>query len=137
MPDPTFVNYSHPHDQTDRRNRRIVASYIGTHYRNRSRPSARKASKAIQASPKYRSGLTPSDEEVPDAKQTILQIRKREHPSNLSPIGSHALPFKVVNHDKHGLRSDPFNTYPIEFRASLPAAIDFCENSSSACVAQF
>lgn len=29
--------------------------------------------------------------------------------------------------DKHGLRIDPFNSYPIDFRESIPPAIDYCE----------
>lgn len=29
--------------------------------------------------------------------------------------------------DMHGFRFDPFNSYPIEFRESIPPAIDYCE----------
>ncbi|KPI42793.1 uncharacterized protein AB675_2033 [Cyphellophora attinorum] len=36
-----FVNYTHPKDQTDKAHKKQVAQYIGTHFRNRSRPTKR------------------------------------------------------------------------------------------------
>lgn len=32
--------------------------------------------------------------------------------------------------DRHGFRFDPFNSYPIEFRESIPGAVDYCEHST-------
>ncbi|KIV81687.1 hypothetical protein PV11_03857 [Exophiala sideris] len=115
MPDPTFVNYSHPQDQNNRRNRQLVASYIGTHFRNRSRPASRRASSIEEGSePVIRVGDQPgiqaADFELP-----------REGPSSISA----RLPATTVPHDRHGLRSDPFYSYPIEFRQCIPAAVDY------------
>ncbi|KAK4937473.1 hypothetical protein LTR10_021925 [Elasticomyces elasticus] len=115
MPDPTFVNYSHPQDQNNRRNRQLVASYIGTHFRNRSRPSSRRVLSIEEASEPLgqagdEPGIQAADFELPS-----------EGPSNISA----RLPATTVPHDRHGLRSDPFYSYPIEFRQCIPAAVDY------------
>ncbi|KAK5061233.1 hypothetical protein LTR84_007775 [Exophiala bonariae] len=40
------------------------------------------------------------------------------------PYDATLLPTKLPR-DRHGFRYDPFNSYPIEFRESIPAAIDY------------
>lgn len=44
-------------------------------------------------------------------------------PLDLAPIPS---PTELPR-DRHGFRFDPFNSYPIEFRESIPPAVDYCE----------
>ncbi|KAI1608489.1 hypothetical protein EDD36DRAFT_448313 [Exophiala viscosa] len=115
MPDPTFVNYSHPQDQNDRRNRQLVASYIGTHFRNRSRPATRRVSSVGKASS--------PEGQVGDPPRTQAAYFE---PPNQGPSSTSAqLPTFTVPHDRHGLRSDPFYSYPIEFRQCIPAAVDY------------
>jgi len=38
--------------------------------------------------------------------------------------------FTQLPRDTHGFRSDPFTSYPIEFRESIPSAVDYCEQIS-------
>ncbi|KIW69955.1 hypothetical protein PV04_02267 [Phialophora macrospora] len=125
MPDPTFVNYSHPSDQTDRLNRRIVASYIGTHYRNRSRPSARKAAKADELSPKGSPGGLTVEDARPPKGRTLSRSRSRNSSPGSSQASVGSLHPRSLGHDRHGYRSDPFSAYPIEFRDCIPAAVDY------------
>lgn len=137
MPEPTFINYTHPSERSNRQNRRTVASYIGTHYRNRSKPSARNRVK-IQNPPTSTS--QPSQAVFSGIGGDLhkefnsLPIRRRKSPRppiSASKQHSPATKLEVVAHDRHGFRSDPFNAYPIEFRACIPAAIDFCKYYSS------
>ena len=129
MPDPTFVNYSHPQDRTNRRNRRLVASYIGTHYRNRSRPAARKTSH--ERSPGISIGEGTSDEERQMSDQAQFHVQTFDLATTSSPSTRSASPAIAIGHDGRGLRTDPFDSYPIEFRACIPAAVDYCEYHST------
>jgi len=134
MPEPTFINYTHPSEQSNRQNRRTVASYIGTHFRNRSKPSARRG---IKTHDSQTSTSQPSQAvfsgagEKTHGELNSLPLRRRKSPQppiSASKQHSPAPKLEVVVHDGHGYRSDPFNAYPIEFRACIPAAIDFCES---------
>jgi hypothetical protein len=119
----TFINYSHPSDTADRRNRRIVASYIGTHYRNRSRPSARKGLKSTGSSPPDSiDGLKPQNQ-TPRSKTTTPRSRSRTSSPKTPSLLAQPL---VLDHDRHGYRADPFRAYPIEFRECIPPALDYC-----------
>lgn len=48
----------------------------------------------------------------------------------LGPNDTSLLPIQLPR-DRHGFRFDPFNSYPIEFRESIPAAIDYCQSVHS------
>ena len=115
MAEDTFITYTHPSQQADRRNRRKVASYIGTHFRNRSKPAARKACQRTAAAEPV---LTlPSNRKAPDQilRRNQLTVPFRPPPSPLT-----------VPRDTHGLRDDPFSSFPIEITQWVPGAIDYC-----------
>lgn len=131
MPDPPFINYSHPSEQSNPRNRRKVASYIGTHYRNRSKPSARNALKKAEPLVSKFTKTAFVDQDSSNIETAVLPFRKRGSRQS-SPSQSGDSPFArllspTLSHDKHGFRSDPFDAYPIDSRACIPTAIDFCK----------
>jgi hypothetical protein len=113
MGDDLFVNYSSPADLKDRTKRRKVSSYIGLHFRNRSRPLAKKLLKE-QSDAVEEVKSEPSE---PDKR--LLAVSKP-----LLIDGSVQLP-----RDGHGIRTDPFATWPIEYKSSIPAAVDYCKPS--------
>lgn len=117
-PQNVFVNYTHPGQQNDRRRRREVASYIGTYFRNRSRPAAkreRESSLARGAQHEQAEGLpVASSSSRPSALQ---MFNWRLEPSGVSPLALR---------DGTGLRVDPFSSYPIQPTAALPKALDYC-----------
>lgn len=130
MRNPTFINYRHPSEQSNRQNRRTVASYIGTHYRNRSRPSARKALNPNDPPTSTPPAVFSDSGDDIHGEHPSLPIRRQKSPRRPTTASNQHLPapnLEIVVHDKHGFRSDPFNAYPIEFRACIPAAIDFCK----------
>ena len=108
----TFITYTHPEQQYDKKNRRKVASYIGTHYRNRSRPAERNAAQTDTVVKSPRSGSTshPRPNEQYDRQ---LVVNQQYVPTN-------------VHRDRSGLRTDPFTTYPIKSTKCVPGAIDYC-----------
>lgn len=114
MPGDTFITYTHPSQQYDKKNRKKVASYIGTHYRNRSRPAARPALQSVDAADeKHSSAIEP----VPVKNEPgQLGMNRRKPAAN-------------VHRDSHGLRTDPFTSYPIKPSKCIPAAIDYCKLS--------
>ncbi|KAK5951464.1 hypothetical protein OHC33_007520 [Knufia fluminis] len=116
-PQNVFVNYTHPGQQNDRRRRREVASYIGTYFRNRSRPAAkreRESSLARGAQHEQAEGLpVASSSSRPSALQ---MFNWRLEPSGVSPLALR---------DGTGLRVDPFSSYPIQPTAALPKALDY------------
>ena len=124
-PQNVFVNYTHPNQQSDRSRRREVASYIGTYYRNRSRPAARRLHE---------------DSQTRDAPQRELAGTDRASDTrSLQPRPQHMFTFQseppaispLATRDGTGLRVDPFNSYPIRQTDRLPRAIDYCKHSSS------
>lgn len=127
-----FINYSHPSEQSDPENRRRVASYIGVHFRNRSKPS-------------NRTGFGPISGEYDDTAVSALDPSESQpyHPylnwtwkrhSSYRPITQWsqniASPHSDIFRDTHGIRSDPFYSYPVDFRPSVPRAVDFCKHST-------
>ena len=109
-----FVNYTHPAQQNDRRRRREVASYIGTYYRNRSKPAAKREQENSLA----RDALQEQSGEQPSSTSKALQTFDwRLEPPSVSPLALR---------DGNGLRIDPFNSYPIELTEGLPKALDYC-----------
>lgn len=132
MPQPPFIIYTHPSEQSDRQNRRTVASYIGTHYRNRSRPSARKPQVSGEPCSKTSTSVASGNDSNHHGGLASLAIRdKKASPRRRSiPQTARSSPtprLNAITHDKHGFRSDPFSAYPIEFRDCIPAAVDFCK----------
>ncbi|KAK5055203.1 hypothetical protein LTR84_012952 [Exophiala bonariae] len=130
MAQPPFIIYTHPSEQSDRQNRRTVASYIGTHYRNRSRPSARKVQLPGEPCSRKPFPVASTNNSDHPSETTSLVIRDRKatrgrrsiaHTARSSPTPT----LDNIPHDKHGFRSDPFSAYPIEFRDCIPVAIDF------------
>jgi hypothetical protein len=107
MPDNTWIVYTHPKDRHNKANRKRIASYIGTHYRNRSKPAARKAMENANL------------EHSQTASQTVaLTTKKRERP--LKRYTAHSIP-----RDAHGLREDPFANYLVTKTDCVPGAIDY------------
>lgn len=95
-----FVTVDHPSQLTLTKNKRKVASYIGIHHRNRSQPS-RRSSSWIQT------GLVQN--RVSDATQNTQGQLARQIPR-----------------DHHGIRVDPFESYPGKPTSIVPGAIDHC-----------
>lgn len=119
-PTPVFINYADPSEQNDKRNRRKVASYIGTHYRNRSRPSAKRDSNLNSGS------SNTQDQQLVKRKPDNVITRPKQITWR---IGQHtASPLSV--HDMHGFRSDPFDSYPIPATEKIPKAIEYCTLSA-------
>ena len=121
MSDDTFINYTHPDQQIDRANRRRVAQYIGTHYRNRSGPVSRRA-----AEERARQNLLPA--------RTIGE--QQQHGRGEPAIGSTQdeaftilLPelIRSVPRDRSGIRVDPFNAFPIGNTDATAPAVDYCK----------
>ena len=114
-PQNVFVNYTHPAQQNDRRRRREVASYIGTYYRNRSKPAAKREqenSLARDAAQQEQSGERPSSN-----LKALQTFNWRLELPSVSPLALR---------DGNGLRIDPFDSYPIEVTEGLPKALDYC-----------
>jgi len=111
-----FINYTDASEQTHKHNRRKVASYIGTHYRNRSRPSAKR-----ELAPSNGCSSTQPQQSA-RSKSGDVQIGSRQIPWRVGP--------RVVSpltvHDMHGFRSDPFDSYPIAVTEMVSKAIEYC-----------
>ncbi|ETN43052.1 uncharacterized protein HMPREF1541_02210 [Cyphellophora europaea CBS 101466] len=108
----TFINYSHPAQLADRARRRKVSSYIGVHFRNRSRPLVRKQAKEKQQNEVHCS----------KAEQAVATLAYQDDASTDTTASETEL---GVPRDGHGLRNDPFETWPIQARASIPVAVDY------------
>ncbi|OCT46926.1 hypothetical protein CLCR_02345 [Cladophialophora carrionii] len=102
----TFINITHPAQRQDAATRKKVAQYIGVNFRNRSKPMARR--EANGSGPKAGNSQPPSQR----------QLRARGAPIQ-----------DWVDRDQHGLRSDPFASYPIRSQDWLPEAVDFFLNA--------
>jgi hypothetical protein len=116
MSEDTFINYSTLDDLKEKSKRRKVSSYIGLHFRNRSKPLAKRNAR-------LRTGI---DEAVADAES------EGARPAASSQVPRHpqvslAQSLITLPRDGHGVRSDPFETWPIEFDSSIPSAIDYCK----------
>jgi hypothetical protein len=98
----TFVNITHPSQRKEAATKTQVARYIGLHYRNRSKPVARKEN-------------PPNDEE--GSRRELRALRAKET-TGIVPAS--------LDRDRYGLRSDPFGVYPIELDDAGTAAVDFC-----------
>ncbi|EXJ57244.1 hypothetical protein A1O7_07591 [Cladophialophora yegresii CBS 114405] len=102
----TFINITHPAQRQDAETRKKVAQYIGVNFRNRSRPLARREASGP--------GTKPGNSKPPSRRQ----LRAKGAPIQ-----------DWVDRDKHGLRSDPFASYPIRRQDWLPEAVDFFLNA--------
>ena len=105
----TFINITHPAQRKEAATRKQVAQYIGVNFRNRSRPSAWREAKGSPSKSGNRKPASPG------------QLRARGVPIH----------YWVVDRDFHGLRSDPFGSYPIDPQEWLPEAVDFCKPFST------
>ena len=112
MPGDTFITYTHPDQQYDKKNKKKVASYIGTHYRNRSRPAARHADNIVDTD-QNANATNASEAVVIDGSSRQLVLNRRK---------------PAVHRDSHGLRTDPFTSYPIKPTKCVPGAIDYWLN---------
>lgn len=108
----TFITYTHPDQQHDKKNRHKIAAYIGTHYRNRSRPSAKKAAENVTARTSTTSNTFASSATV-GKKSSHLVHHNQSFPA-------------TVHRDSYGLRDDPFTAYPIKATKCVSGAIDYC-----------
>jgi hypothetical protein len=106
MPENTWIVYTHPKDRHDKVNRKRIASYIGTHYRNRSKPAARKA---VEDANREHAQL-PS--------QTVSSAAKSCRTLKRSMV-------RGIPRDAHGLREDPFANYVVTKTDCVPGAIDY------------
>lgn len=109
-----FVNYTHPSQQRDRQQRQRIASYIGTYYRNRSRPTARREAELGENT---NEGPSSGQLEVQSTTEPLRVLRWRLQSQIMSPFRSH---------DMHGFRVDPFDSYPIPGSDRVPRALDYC-----------
>jgi hypothetical protein len=100
----TFINITHPAQRKDIATRRKVAQYIGLHFRNRSKPVARREANATRSKPPGKAR----------ASQRPIRARGVAAPSR-------------IYRDLHGFRSDPFRSYPIPDQAGVSEAVDFCK----------
>jgi hypothetical protein len=108
-----FVNYTHPKDQTDKAHKKQVAQYIGTHFRNRSRPTRRHAA-----------GNRPSWEFHGNATVTDCHaLHQRKLSQEQARLGALTVP-----RDRSGIREDPFGAYPIPQGRGVGRAVDHCES---------
>lgn len=120
-PQNVFVNYTHPAQQSDRRRRREVASYIGTYYRNRSKPAAKREQENALTRDVPQEHLEGQPAASSISKPRALQILNwRLEPPSVSPLALR---------DGTGLRIDPFSSYPIEPTEGLPKALDYCTSA--------
>lgn len=116
QPQNVFINYTNPSQQSDRRQRQKVASYIGTYYRNRSRPAARREKEQSNGEPANQG--TASHKARPKIKPKALQV--------LSWRLRTQAPSPLRDHDMHGFKIDPFQSYPITATNRLPQVIEYC-----------
>lgn len=117
-PQNVFVNYTHPAQQGDRRRRREVASYIGTYYRNRSKPAAKREQESLMAhDAPQEQAEGPSGSNSNSRPKALQMFNWRLEPPNVSPLALR---------DGTGLRVDPFSSYPVQTTERLPKALDYC-----------
>ena len=118
MPSDPFINYSHPAEQIFAKNRRKVAQYIGTYYRNRSAPVSRRATAEHRR--RLRLSAHAIRDELVDEKSTALSVVLA-----VSPFPSYGIP-----RDRSGTREDPFAAFPIELNHTIASAIDYCRSDA-------
>jgi hypothetical protein len=106
-----FITYTHPNQRNDKQNRRKIFSYIGTHYRNRSRPATR-----TQLANNPNKSIEPSRRLMPIPQDDV----------EIHPNFSRNSPLAQLYRDNSGLRSDPFESYPIEATRCVGGAVDYC-----------
>ena len=111
-----FVNYTNPEQQTDRSLRRRVARYIGTHYRNRSRPMSRLETGHRPGADFITLGIVP---EQPGAEVVILSDDEAQL----------AMATLSMPRDHSGIRQDPFGAYPTRHNNTVGQAIDHCKST--------
>lgn len=123
-----FINYTNPAEIKGRNSKRKVASYIGVHFRNRSRPSATAAA-AKQLLPRQ-SGIC----RHPPKRLLLLAgpAPDADEETERSPANEYFTATLQLLRDGHGTRSDPFSAWPIEFQPSIPSAIDYCKSHTPA-----
>ena len=118
-----FINYSHPGEQISSKNRRKVAQYIGTHYRNRSAPVSRRAT----AEHRRRLLVSPCNE----ASEVIDEEARRAKSSAHSVVlAGSSFPTDGIPRDRSGTRQNPFGTFPIELNNTIAFAIDYCRSNA-------
>lgn len=119
MPDDIFITYTHPDQLTNRSNRRRVAQYIGTHHRNRSKPTSRRLAKERA---RWNFITCP----------TFSERHQGQASSDSQDEGSNVLllvPVQPVSHDHSGIRVDPFTAFPISHSDAIAPAVDYCKTS--------
>lgn len=116
-----FVNYTHPSQQRDRQQRQRIASYIGTYYRNRSRPTARREAELGEST---NESSFSNQLEVQSTTEPLRVLRWRLQSQITSPLRGH---------DMHGFKVDPFDSYPIPGSDRVPRALDYCTLVVSHC----
>jgi hypothetical protein len=103
----TFINITHPSQRKNAETRKKVAQYIGINFRNRSKPMARREANG--------SGSKSGNSTPASQRQLRARVAPVQH---------------WVDRDLHGLRSDPFASYPIRPQDWLSEAVDFCKRPS-------
>jgi hypothetical protein len=109
-----FVNYTHPKDQTDKAHKKQVAQYIGTHFRNRSRPTRRHVA-ANRPGWEFQSNATV------DECHVLHQRKPSREQARLQAL--------TVPRDRSGIREDPFAAYPIPQGRGVGRAVDHCKSA--------
>lgn len=107
----TFINYTHPTDLADRTNRRRVSQFIGLHWRNRSKPSARR---------KIQNRKVHSIDSSQGAHDFVYLDLGEDDSLEDAPTTKSLLP-----RDGRGLRDDPFKMWPIQHHDSIAPALDY------------
>ena len=117
QPQNMFVNYTHPAQQGDRQQRQKVASYIGTYYRNRSKPQARRKAEISSAGNSDQRTTNRHAKGIQQQASSMQVLNWRLEPRTASLLSLH---------DTHGLKVDPFKSYPIPYTENLPKALEYC-----------
>jgi hypothetical protein len=89
------------------------------------------------------SGSVPRRKSKPTPQKAASEARSRQDssfayrvpqnsPTNQgTPLDLATIPSPTeLPRDRHGFRFDPFDSYPIEFRESIPPAVDYCKQPS-------
>jgi hypothetical protein len=103
-----FINYAGDGQQVDPELKTQVSRYIGTHFRNRSKPSGRRISGYRPFQHFISTGLVSKDRSAAKSRDASPSI-----PS-------------ILYHDRAGLRQNPFLSYPARSSPAVDQAVDHC-----------
>lgn len=107
----SFISYTHPDQQAHRSNRRKALRHVGIHFRNRSRPAARRAAEKRLCGARRSVAKGSASGDDGDSRS--------EAPVVLAP---------PLWRDGLAYREDPFAVYPVERSPAIAPALDYCKS---------